>query len=162
MADGQTHSRINLVNGIVLTGATAFWWHPDWQTTVAVGVGCLIGWLITPDLDLVGVTYEEKRVYRFNWLVGFLWQLYWLAYSRMMPHRGLSHVPIFGTLTRVVYLLAPWLLLAYGYNWLPPFRPEWWWWLGAGFAAWALQDIVHLILDIIWTTFKINSWGEQE
>ena len=90
MADGQTHSRINLVNGIVLTGATAFWWHPDWQTTVAVGVGCLIGWLITPDLDLVGVTYEEKRVYRFNWLVGFLWQLYWLAYSRMMPPRGLS------------------------------------------------------------------------
>lgn len=61
-------------------------------------LGCLIGtiWL-SPDLDL----YHSKPSQRW----GFLKPL-WKRYAKRNKHRGLSHVPIIGTLSRIAYVLT--------------------------------------------------------
>lgn len=52
---------------------------------------------LSPDLDL------RKCDSRKNWgALGILWE----PYSRLFAHRGLSHSLIWGTSTRIIYLLA--------------------------------------------------------
>jgi len=43
----------------------------------------------------------------------FLWKLFWLPYGRVFRHRNmLSHFPVIGTFTRVLYIGVPAFLLA--------------------------------------------------
>jgi uncharacterized metal-binding protein len=51
--------------------------------------------LLSPDLDLADS--DAAR----SW--GII-QIIWRPYSRVSRHRGLSHTPVIGTLTRIVYL----------------------------------------------------------
>lgn len=104
---------------------------------IGLAVGSVIGHLLTPDIDHHYTTYEELRIYRYNKLLGFLWWLYWLPYERIVPHRGISHVPIVGTATRFVYLLwlPLWYTEGYGLFWF------------SVFVTWCIQDAAHLRLD---------------
>ena len=122
---------------------------------IAAGVG--LGFLISPDWDWVGYqvfhrglgkTYmvslrpphsdEEVlevvygRVLR-RWPDVIQWIFY--PYARLFKHRGISHHWLWGTLSRLVYLVFPIPLAIY-------FPVVLWVYLGLWFA-----DLIHLLLD---------------
>jgi hypothetical protein len=63
MSDGRTHSKISFVCGILTIPALSVWRH---EFSPAVGLGCALGAILTPDLDLSneykihGITIIEK------------------------------------------------------------------------------------------------------
>ena len=57
---------------------------------------------------------------------------YFLFYARLAHHRGISHTPIVGTLTRVIYL-GPILIIL--------------WWFGFPFQLWMLWVVLGLVLS---------------
>jgi uncharacterized metal-binding protein len=107
-----------------------------WVATFAYAVG---GWLLSPDIDLKQ-SYPSQR-----WL---LFSVMWQLYRKLSGHRGFSHMPIIGTLSRVLYLGAialPFLLFlkvdletVYLVS-LPYLKPVF---LGLELATW-----VHLVMD---------------
>jgi len=130
---------------------------------VALGVvgGALTGYILTPDIDVNTMTYEEARMYRVFWLLGVVWTSLWTPYATAFSHRGWSHTPIIGTLTRLAYILLvstliiwisrvpglnPYALAEYAY-YNPTVSISW-------FLLWACQDIVHYICDISSTAWK--------
>lgn len=71
--------------------------------------------------------------------------LFW-AYARMIPHRGISHMPVVGTLTRVLYLgvigLLVWIVV--GRPALPTYLPWRVLWVVAGLV---IVDALHWVRD---------------
>jgi uncharacterized metal-binding protein len=121
-------------------------------TTALVG-GCLAGLVLTPDLDVDRGSISHRIVNRSaGQLVGFVWRLFWFPYSRMMPHRSWwSHMPVFSTIIRVVYLfLLPalaWWLASTVVD-LPALRLPAWDWLPTAFVGLVLSDTLHALMDI--------------
>ena len=105
MPSGKTHTRIDLLMLALLIGGAAYFREFlsgvfGRDELVEYGavfvVAYLFGsFLLSPDMDLH--TSNPMK----NWgMLRFLWR----PYAALFKHRGLSHVPIVGTLTRVLYL----------------------------------------------------------
>jgi len=79
-------------------------------TTLAFAGGCLLGLVVTPDLDVRQRDTHAETIMRRSGgcLVGAIWNLLWLPYAWLIPrHRHpLSHWPVLGTALRLAYLLA--------------------------------------------------------
>jgi len=106
----------------------------DSVIAIAMGVGCAVGLVIHPDVDQC--EYNCR---------GFKKTVFWL-YGKLFHHRGISHWPLIGTLSRLIYLGWPFALfyLAIGHPYLPgPAKVFVWVALGL-----ALSDLGHCILDI--------------
>ncbi len=149
MPSGRVHSAAT----VVLAAATA-WLSvrsgAPMPQVAAVSAGVLTGLVLTPDLDVDEGCYSTNIIRQtFGRTAARLWFLFWLPYSRLVPHRSyLSHMPILGTLIRLLYVVAIPLLvymLADLPFRLPPLSPAWAW-IAAGLA---LADILHYILDEI-------------
>jgi uncharacterized metal-binding protein len=111
-------------------------------------LGCACGVLLSPDLDQEGISHAEWRLVKWTFGLGFLWLLLWWPYAALMPHRGLSHVPIIGTATRLAYLgaIVGAALYALGPAWWPWF--DWLRWYAPTWAAGlALSDVAHWVMD---------------
>lgn len=139
MPSGRVHETVNL-----LALPPTLYFLPEPLPKLPFAVGYLVGtfWL-TPDLDLA-TSRPSKR-----W--GIL-RLIWLPYAWLFPHRGLSHRPFLGALTRVLYLaaiagLGLWLLDTLGYHLRFNF-PVGQSWLSF-FAGIFVADLLHLFLDTI-------------
>jgi len=144
MASGKTHARIAGITtvsvcaaapALVMFGQTT----PDIAAGLAIGAAC--GYFVTPDIDIPHRTHEEWRMIRRLPVLGRLWAAYWAAYGQLFTHRGISHAPFIGTLTRVVYgfwwvVFVPWAQLL-------PFQYAAW----SAFMAWSAQDMLHLAAD---------------
>jgi uncharacterized metal-binding protein len=139
LPSGRVHEVVNLI-----ALPPTLYALPDGWSKLAFAAGYLVGtfWL-TPDLDLA--TSRPAR----RW--GLL-RLLWLPYAWLFPHRGISHRPLLGALTRLLYLaalggLGLWALDRLGYHWQPSFT------LGRGwlsfFAGLLLADGLHLLLDAL-------------
>lgn len=146
MASGRTHSTVALIAaGVVPLAVHIF--YPNWPLDSIVK-GLLIGWLITPDEDVDGTTFEEERLEHIPLIgpfLGWIWCVVWFPYARAIPHRHpLSHWPPFGTLGRFLYLyLWAWVIAScIGIN--LPLKVDWWL-----IGAWMLQDTLHLIADYV-------------
>lgn len=102
--------------------------------TAIMGAGALTGLIIDPDLDQDGWTISEARV-------GKIWFLLWYPYGKLFKHRGISHWPIIGTLTRAWFILplAFWIDLQI---------------VLLFFGGLCLADILHIIMD--WSTTWFN------
>jgi uncharacterized metal-binding protein len=102
--------------------------------------GILTGVVITPDMDLAE---------------NFSGEPFWYLYGRLFKHRGVSHWPVVGTLTRIAYtavFLVPFIWL-FGYGWwlVLQIRTGFFFvWL-AGLSA---ADTLHYLLDITVTKVK--------
>ncbi len=106
MPSGKTHTRIDLFLLVIILGFAWYFWSSLTEFFgrdemaeygIVFVVAYLFGtFLLSPDMDLN--TSEPMK----NW--GVL-RLLWDPYARVFKHRGLSHMPIVGTLTRVVYIL---------------------------------------------------------
>ena len=68
-------------------------------------LGLFAGWAMTPDLDIPSRTYEETRLLNWIPLFGRLWVTFWAGYGQFFHHRGVSHWPVIGTLTRMFWLV---------------------------------------------------------
>ncbi len=139
MPSGRVHETVNL-----LLLPPTLYWLPEQLTKVPFALGYLVGtfWL-TPDLDL-----SASRPTR-RW--GFL-RVFWLPYAWLFRHRGLSHRPLLGAVTRVLYLAALagiglGILDLLGYQWQPSFNLSHHWL--SFFAGLLLADALHLLLDTL-------------
>ncbi|MCS7216091.1 MAG: DUF2227 family putative metal-binding protein [Candidatus Bipolaricaulota bacterium] len=84
------------------------------QELLPLALGYLAGsLLLSPDLDL----YHSRPARRWRLL-----RLLWWPYARLFRHRGLSHHPLLGPLSRLLYL-ALWALLAWALVGLPRAQP---------------------------------------
>lgn len=150
MSSGKTHAQI-----------TALITPPVGLITLAIAgpvyallatCGCLLGILLSPDLDQPTYTYSEYLMLRFNKLLGTLWVLFWAPYAKAVPHRSrLSHWPILGTLGRVLYLGIPLLLLDVV---LPLTIVPAWGHIFAAVIGLAVSDTAHWATDVISTRYK--------
>ena len=90
MAKGRTHELINLA----VLPPVIYYLNPS--DFISFLVGYLVGtFLITPDNDL----YLSKPNSRWKVL-----KFIWIPYAKIFRHRGISHIPIYGTITKIVYL----------------------------------------------------------
>lgn len=159
MPDGRTHFVAGVLAGcaaVLLVDA----WRQDPQLTGMVAAGCGVGLFITPDADQESVlSFPEQLLARVP-VMGDVWLACWLPYARLFKHRGVSHNLVFGTATRVIWLLGLslfWLVVAAGGLALRHGDPTGWpavlfdWWrrgLHPGLLlGWWWQDAVHIVLD---------------
>lgn len=171
--DGKGHARIAVVAGVAATSYA--WWlvySGQWPVELARGVtvGAVAGWMITPDADHNVFTEEEKRWRRVP-IIGRYMIGVWAAYGARYRHRGISHFPVIGTVTRMWHfgraLAADWLFMIWlavvvigggtllltrsDLQILGLVSPDFW----IGFVgSWMAQDVIHELTDVIWSDRK--------
>ena len=107
MPSGKTHTRIDVAFLLLLAGA-AVYFQDDLSRRfgrdrlvehgAVFALAYLFGtFLLSPDLDL------KNNASARNW---GLFRLFWRPYAALFNHRGISHMPFLGTLTRVLYVCA--------------------------------------------------------
>jgi uncharacterized metal-binding protein len=141
MPNGDFHRATTLI-GAVVAPAGMITAGTDVGSSVAVGVGFLVGLVVHPDLDL-NTRLPKKPV-------KLLWRLLWYPYSRLVPHRSrISHFPFFGTLIRAMYIGIPLFflgsLIGVEVRTLPYI-----------FLGLCLSDLLHIFFDTI-TTRRSNA-----
>lgn len=105
MPSGKTHIRIDVFFLFLMAAAALYFWGDLVQRfgrdrlveqSAAFTISYLFGtFLLSPDLDL------KDNVSAKNW--GLL-RFFWRPYAALFRHRGISHVPVVGTLTRILYM----------------------------------------------------------
>jgi len=98
MPSGKTHCSLNLflLPVALFGGYLGLGWGCG-EGLIFAGVYLLCSTIFSPDMDLV----TNRAGGRWGRLC-FLW---W-PYALLSRHRGLSHVPVLGTLSRIMYLLV--------------------------------------------------------
>lgn len=148
--DGKTHTKATLM----LSVAVLILFRPI-EIALLLFFGCLIGTVITPDLDVdtghYGFHIVRKRFGRF---IGGLWAIYWWPYRKIVPHRhAVSHFPLVSTFLRFTYLFLPIFLLfptILGLN-SPNLLEFWGFWV---FLGTVLADCLHTVMDLLSSYFK--------
>ncbi|WKN40584.1 DUF2227 family putative metal-binding protein [Tunicatimonas pelagia] len=154
MAAGRTHNVGTLVLVPVVTWIAWELSHHDMFTTSLAGVGCFCGIFISPDLDMKQRTVSETTLLRWSLGIGYIWIFLWYPYAMLFRHRGISHTPVFGTITRVLYLLGIALMLQYlAHNFADAQWNIWPWVdqhqysIAIFIAGLGISDIGHWVLD---------------
>jgi uncharacterized metal-binding protein len=158
MPDGRIHASISAAAAVGLYWACAQAGLAE-AGSQAVAVGCLMGMVITPDLDVDQPVRSHYLVFRrFGPVVAALWRMVWLPYGLAIRHRSwVSHLPVVGTIIRAAYLacigaLVRWAAGTFGdvpfpTKGLMPLVP----WLLVGLAV---SDALHWASDILFTASK--------
>lgn len=169
MPSGATHTKASLAAlPFLYVGAAGFFlFFHDPISATGIAVGATVGVFITPDIDHKARTVEEQRVYMISDRLGKAYEALWSPYAVLVgKHRGVSHVPILGTLTRAFYLLASLKIAQYvilGILWelglqdslyIPlvdrkiPIEIQFLFVFGI-LVGWMLMDFVHIALDAV-------------
>ncbi len=151
MPNGRAHSVATVVTTITAgVMAYALAGHAEFAGWVAAGSALTL--LVNPDTDQEGMDRNEHRLVRNTLGCGFVWLALWYPYAVMFRHRGLSHVPIIGTLTRLGYMAAIVTALASAWYVVYPFSVavdrEWAIMAACGtIAGMMASDVVHWLMD---------------
>ena len=155
MADGKTHERLTLKTlplAVFLGGIAACGGHD--VALFALPVGHAMGVIVGPDLDLRTRTRAERHLQRIallTWPLLIMSTLYAIAFgSGRWPfvHRGISHWPVVGTLTRWLWFGGPVALLLIVTGNATALTSAWpalFW----AFTGNCLSDLVHIIADAV-------------
>lgn len=148
MSKGLTHDKVALWStpiAFFASNAVIHAMHAPGTVNTPVYTGVVLasytaGWVwFSPDIDLA----QSLPSKRWGWLSGF-----WKYYRQASGHRGFSHLPIIGTLSRMLYLgfvvaliyaLAGYDLIAMTTRYKVLFTPVF---IGLELSAW-----VHLFCD---------------
>ncbi len=148
----RTHDAASLALACSLLYAGARQGH--FAEGALLAVGAVSALIIQPDLDQ---PYSMSRL-RLTRRFGILAQAWCTVYDRLFRHRGLSHVPVLGTLTRLTWLVLPLAVLAF-LCYLSPPPIEWgWpvlWWVGGLMLA----DTLHTAMD--WGSTAVKRWWHK-
>lgn len=92
MASGRTHELINLT----VLPPIVYYLSPN--DLVSFLGGYFVGtFLLSPDNDI----YHSKPNKRWKIL-----RFIWIPYTKIFKHRGISHIPIYGIITKMLYLIG--------------------------------------------------------
>ncbi len=159
MALGRSHDFVNL-----LALPACLYFLPR-EFYIPFTAGYLVGtFLLSPDLDLP----RSKPSKRWKTL-----RLIWRPYQALSKHRGVSHVPLLGTLVRLAYfslmlLFFYFVLLGISSKYAPELKEfllsldpleffselaqrEWFFYFVLGVV---LSEIFHVLLDLLTSTLK--------
>lgn len=158
MASGKNHDFLNLIS------LPIFLYGVPHQYFIYFGSAYVLSTvLLSPDIDL----HHSKPSKRWK-----MFKVFWYPYRKIFKHRGLSHAPIFGTITRhiyfaivliLIYILTIYILKFLGYSNIMAKYTEHilifikritteealWFILGA-----VMADIVHIFWDIVFSVAK--------
>jgi len=173
MPSGIEHTTHTATLAVGIAGGIALGAALSGHISPAVAAWGLAGVVISPDMDIYpNITYTYiERIFGKPGRVA--WEIIWRPYARIVPHRSLSHTPILGTLTRVVWLLM-WLAaleisvrsvlytLGFDIALTVPVLGATLRWLSspdglAAFAFLALSDTWHLVMDLT-NTYAKRKW----
>lgn len=158
MASGKVHEIVTLAAAPIV-GAATFRLTGDLVLSACVSAGVLSGIILSPDLDLSIRTLSERRAMMIP-LFGHLFCIWSAVYAALINngrapfvHRGISHWPVIGTLTRWLFFFAlPALVIGYATNNVEPvirFVQANQTMILAAFAGAVLADVLHGVLDAI-------------
>lgn len=119
MPSGKVHLRVwtRLLKPVmiavsVLLFVELMFYQTAW--TFFLAPGYLVGYYLDPDLDQIGLTAAEGRMMRAWGFLGACFVAYWLPYAylhnQISKHRGYSHWPLVGTMTRWLWLWLPYVV----------------------------------------------------
>ncbi|PIS02725.1 MAG: hypothetical protein COT85_01455 [Chlamydiae bacterium CG10_big_fil_rev_8_21_14_0_10_42_34] len=144
MPSYKTHVSINLFLGLPLTLVALKHTVQVEPTEIACFSAAFIYGTIFlhPDLDLA-------RNIRLFSLKGLL-TLPFRPYSYLFRHRGISHIPIIGTLSRILWLIFFFYFIFTCLNWAMPNVIEYnGVYIAFALAGVAAADLIHVLLDKI-------------
>ena len=73
--------------------------------SIGIPLGYLLGRVVTPDMDMIGITKTEWDILRKGKLLGVFFVMYWMPYAYLVSHRSfLSHSYIFSSFIRMIYM----------------------------------------------------------
>ena len=75
---------------------------PTFALGILIGYG--LGYYFDPDWDQISITGGEGRILRHLKLVGSMMLGFFLPYAYLFKHRGISHMPVVGTITRWMWI----------------------------------------------------------
>ena len=163
MPSGKAHALATCLTAGMLAPAVYLAGQPV-TTALAFAAGCAVGLVVTPDLDVRYRDTHSGTIVRRSGgcLIGMLWSLLWLPYAYLIPrHRHpLSHWPVIGTATRLLYFLAvpalAWWVMGHIIS-LPALprlalTPL----AGWGIAGLALVDALHWGMDRVFRRMPIS------
>jgi uncharacterized metal-binding protein len=159
LALGRTHELINL---LALPG---FLYFLPKEFYLPFGLGYVLGtFLLSPDLDLK----HSKPSKRWKAL-----KILWRPYQKKSKHRGISHIPILGTFTRLSYIFLLITVLYYllyfllSSDWqestqkISQLNPlilaeklaykKWTFYALSGLIA---SELTHISLDLLWSFWR--------
>jgi len=97
VASGRTHDLINLS----VLPVAVYYLQPESFTGFVAGY--LAGtFFLSPDNDI----YHSKPNKRWKYL-----RIIWLPYTKLFSHRGVSHIPVIGSITKILYLMFVFTIL---------------------------------------------------
>ena len=172
MPSGKIHGRATLylaATTAVVGPWVAMVFRPvSMPYVLAVVAGQFTGLVVEPDLDVDFRTASERRLQRalmgpgrrlcksghpfigaaltaLGFLVGWLWVIIWLPYALLVPHRGISHWFMIGTLTRVGWMAS--VLVVFWWIYRPVVPSDVWGYLASWFVGLTMSDTLHIIMD---------------
>jgi len=122
---------------------------------IAIFSGYLLGSFIEPDLDQYAITTSEARLYKWFKDVGAFIVGYFTWYAYRFKHRGISHFPVIGTLTRWIWMFFPFMIywiLSGNYDGFLILKNKW---LIYMFIGNSISDLLHIGADRDWFVMKI-------
>ncbi len=157
MSDGKTHAIATGLAAGAVGSSLYFLGGEPLNIAAAFTTGCLLGLVITPDLDMRHPTESQHLVRKTGGcLAGLVWTWFWWPYAHLLipSHRHpLSHLPLIGTALRLGYAIALPAMLWWALGrftqlpalTLPSLTPLGLWALG----GLALSDTLHTFMDVL-------------
>jgi len=151
MANGRAHN-VGTLAITLLSGAAAYSLSGDVEFSGLVMGGGALTLLVNPDTDQEAISRNELKLIRNTLGLGFIWLALWHPYAVLFRHRGISHVPVIGTLTRIAYIGAVVGLCAYLVEFIGPYRlvvnlEEMTAAICGMFTGMAVSDALHWVMD---------------
>jgi len=141
MSTGKAHATASVLAAPAMGLTLIFLVTPE----IGVGafLGCLLGVVLTPDLDQITISKSEWWIVRYVPVVGWLWMALWDLYARLIPHRSFwSHAPIVGTAGRLLYLGT---IASLRWSVLPMLSIVW---VQGAILGLAASDTIHCLMDL--------------
>jgi uncharacterized metal-binding protein len=128
-------------------------------TNFEYAIGSLLGVVLHPDLDVNhGRTHSTRYIRKLGLVPSLGWTVVWYPYRKSIKHGShLSHLPVLGTVGRLVYLFL--FAVAIPYLVIAPvlhlnLQQELEWWFRQPFIHYKLvlglmsADFIHWVLDV--------------
>jgi uncharacterized metal-binding protein len=141
MPSYRTHVTVNLCFGLPLALLSFKLGNIEHIPGIALfsTLFCYGTFFLNPDLDLT----RQIKILSWRGLLTLPFRLY----SHLFRHRGISHIPVVGTATRILWLLANLWVACAIFKWEYPNLLRWDSLLWYGIGGLAVADLFHIVLD---------------